>query len=120
MMARHPDGALVGLTHASSVMPVVRRSDGASGTVTCALVPLNTSALPNFPAAQVVPLATPLWFCPDASFTAVPEPSSKPKAATSPVVVCAGAAPANRNVEQIRTDGMKLDRNMFFLPTTSA
>jgi hypothetical protein len=60
-------------------MPVVICSDAAFGTVTCALVPLNTSALPNFPAVDhVVALATPLLFCPDTSPMVVPEPSSNP------------------------------------------
>ena len=70
---------MVGKTHASSVIAVVSRSDGASGMVTCELVPLNTSALPNLPAVDhVVPLATPLLLLPEASPTAVPDPSSNP------------------------------------------
>src|SRR3954451_15146802 len=89
MIARHPVGAVVGNTHASSVIAVVRRSDGASAIVTCALVPLNTSALPNLPVVQVVPLAAPLLFWPEASRTTVPVPSSNPNAATMPVVSAA-------------------------------
>src|SRR5438445_7334888 len=46
----------VGFTHASTVMPVVRRSEGASATVTHAVVPLNESAPPNLPVAVLVAL----------------------------------------------------------------
>src|SRR5262249_20985229 len=85
-IARQPVGAEVGNTHASSVIAVVRRSEGASGIVTCDVVPLNTSALPNLPAVQVVAVATPLLFCPEASRIVVPDPSSNPYAATRPLV----------------------------------
>ena len=49
-----------GLTHASSVIPVVRCSDAASLIVIFAFVPLNTRALPYFPrlvhvAFEIVP-----------------------------------------------------------------
>src|SRR6202035_2397175 len=54
--------------------------------VTTALLPLNCSALPYLPvAAQVAPVIVPVWPFPDASVTVVPEPSSNPYAATSPV-----------------------------------
>src|ERR1051325_9886927 len=86
MIARQPVGAEVGKTHASSVAAVVRRSDGASAIVTCELVPLNTSALPNLPVVQVVLLATPVLFWLEASRIAVPAPSSNPNAATRPLV----------------------------------
>src|SRR5258705_10379533 len=86
MIARHPVGAEVGNTHASRVIAVVRRSDGASAIVTCAPVPLNTSALPNLPVVQVVPLAAPLLSCPEASRITVPVPSSNPYAASRPLV----------------------------------
>src|SRR5215831_17837696 len=55
--------------------------------VTTALVPLNDSALPYLPAAAQVAFAiVPVWPLPDASVTVVPDPSSNPYAATSPVV----------------------------------
>ena len=74
--ARHPVGAAVGYTHASSVIPVVSCSDAALGTVTTALVPLNTSAPPYRPAAvHVAPLITPVLPFPEASTTVVPAPS---------------------------------------------
>ena len=51
-------------------------SEAASGTVTRALVPLNTSALPNLPAlVQVAPLIVPLLLLPEVSATVVPLPS---------------------------------------------
>ena len=40
---------LVGLTHADSVMPVVKSSEVLSATVTQLLVPLNIRAEPNLP-----------------------------------------------------------------------
>ena len=84
-----------GLTHASSVIPLERCSEAASGTVTSALVPLNCSALPYLPvAAQVAPVIVPVLPFPDASATVVPEPSSKPYAATRPVGAAAVLAPA--------------------------
>src|SRR5262245_44386125 len=116
MIERHPVGAVVGNTHASSVMPVVSCSEAAFGTVTCALVPLNTSALPNLPAAQVVPLAVPLLFSPEPSRIAVPAPSSNPYAATRPVVVCARAAPPSSNAMHTTMEEMNLDPNMSALP----
>ena len=74
-----------GLTHASSVIPVVRCSEAASGIVTSAFVPLNCSALPNLPVvAQVAFAIVPLLPFPDASVTVVPDPSSNPYAATRP------------------------------------
>ena len=55
-----------GFTHASSVIPVDRCSDAASGTVTSAFDPLKQSALPNFPALdQVAPLTAPVLPFPD-------------------------------------------------------
>jgi len=85
--ARHPVGAAVGYTHASSVIPVVSPSDPVFGTVTLALVPLNTSALPYRPAVvHVAPLSVPVWLFPDASPTVVPVPSLNAYAATSPAI----------------------------------
>ena len=72
-----------GLTQASSVMPVVNLSDGASGIVTMALLPLNTSAFPNLPVAVHVAFAiVPVLPLPEMSLTVVPEPSSNEYAAT--------------------------------------
>jgi len=64
-----------GFTQASSVMPVVRCSDAASGTFTRADVPLNDSALPNLPAVdQVAAEIVPVLLFPDASAVEAPEP----------------------------------------------
>src|SRR5689334_13374007 len=93
-------------------MPVVSCSDGAFGTVTFALVPLNTSALPNLPVVQVVPLEVPLLFCPEASRIAVPVPSSNPYAATRPVVVCARTEPASSRTSHTTMNGTDMDRGM--------
>jgi hypothetical protein len=78
-----------GLTHASSVMPVVRSRELESGTVTNELEPLNESALPNLPAlapAHVALESVPLLPFPDRSAVVEPAPSSKAYAATSPPV----------------------------------
>jgi hypothetical protein len=48
-----------------------------SGTVASALVPLNDSAVPTRPAAQVAPDVVPALLLPDASANVVPAPSSK-------------------------------------------
>src|SRR5258706_15440817 len=78
-------GVVVGYTHASSVMPVVSRSEVAFGIVTCAPVPLNTSALPNLPdVVQVAPLIVPVLPLPEISATVVPAPSLSAYAATRP------------------------------------
>jgi hypothetical protein len=75
----------VGNTHASSVIPVVRSRDAESFTVTRAFVPLNSNALPNFPALVQVAVPTePAFPFPDASATVAPPPSSNPYAATRP------------------------------------
>ena len=51
--------------------------------VTCAFVPLKTSALPNLPAVvHVAPLIVPVLLFPEASVTVVPLPSLKLYAAT--------------------------------------
>src|SRR5881392_1648437 len=82
--ARHPVGAAVGYTQASSVI-VVSASDAESGTVTPALVPSNTSALPNRPSVvHVASLIVPVVLFPEASRTVGPLPSLNPHAATSP------------------------------------
>src|SRR4051812_21292760 len=78
--------AAAGLTHASSVMPFVRCKSALSATVTQALLPLNDSALPNFPEVVQVALArVPFRPWPDTSPAVVPVPSSNPQAPTSPV-----------------------------------
>src|SRR5438093_665539 len=83
---RHPVGATVRFTHASSIIPVVSTSDAAFATVTFALVPSNTSAPPYRPAVvHVAPLIVPVLLFPDASVTVGPEPSLNPYAATRPV-----------------------------------
>jgi hypothetical protein len=72
----------------------LRWSEALSGTVTRELLPLKVSAFPNLPvAAHAVFAAVPALPFPDASATAVPDPSSNPYAATSPGVadVPAGA-----------------------------
>jgi hypothetical protein len=79
-IARHPIGVEVGKIHASSVIAVVRRSDGASGIVTCALVPLTPVHCRICPWSRPFPLATPLLFWPETSRIAVPVPSSNPYA----------------------------------------
>ena len=67
-----------GNTHASSVMPVVRSSDGASATVTQSLTPSKDRALPNFPCVlQVAPEIVPVRPLPEVSATVVPLPALK-------------------------------------------
>src|SRR3954453_8687856 len=75
---------LVGLSHASSVMPLVRWSDALSGMTTVDEVPLNCSAPPNLPVVQVPFCTVPLLPLPDVSVTVVPEASSNEYAATGP------------------------------------
>jgi hypothetical protein len=68
----------VGFTHASSVIAFVRRSEGASGIVTFALVPLKARAPPYFPCVdQVAVPIVPVLPEPEASAAVVPEPSLK-------------------------------------------
>src|SRR3954453_14282931 len=86
MTSRHILLTDAGLTQASNVIPVVKRKEGESLTVTRALVPLNERAFPNLPAVlQVAALIVPVLLLPDASVTAVPVPSVKPYAATRPL-----------------------------------
>src|SRR5258706_5038597 len=98
--ARQLVGVVVGNTQASSVMPVVSRREVEFGIVTCAPVPLNTSALPNLPAVvQLAPPIVPVLPLPERSVTAVPAPSLKAYAATRPA--CAHDWPGrNRKVTQ--------------------
>ena len=68
-----------GFTHASTVMPVERSSELASGTVTQSPAPLKDSAPPKRPeAVRVAPLIVPALAWLEVSVTAVPVPSSKP------------------------------------------
>src|SRR5688572_14223231 len=83
--------SVVGLTHASSVMPPVRLSAAASATVTQSLTPSKDSALPNLPpatltASRIVPWRPP----PEESVATVPPVSSKSSARTSPSVLTGG------------------------------
>src|SRR2546427_391193 len=72
-----------GFTHASKVIPVVSCKDAALLMVTCAPVPLNTSARPYLPeAVHVAPLIVPVFPLPEASATVVPVPSLNEYAAT--------------------------------------
>ena len=78
--------ATVGLTQASSVIPLVRSREFESFTLTRALVPLKKRALPNLPAVdQVAFESVPVLPLPDRSAVVVPLPSSNPYAATRPV-----------------------------------
>src|SRR5436190_2994152 len=87
MTSRQALETVAGLTHASKVMPPLSCSDVEFGTLTRALVPLNTSALPYLPAvAHVVAETVPVFPLPDESATDVPVPSSNEYAATSPAV----------------------------------
>src|SRR5512132_2519287 len=77
--------SVLGRTQPSSVMPVVRSSEFASGTLTYAFVPLKESAPPYFPLVdQVAFESVPELPVPDWSVAVGPEPASKPKAATRP------------------------------------
>src|SRR3954451_19333017 len=71
-----------GRTHASTVMPVVSRRPGASGTLTCP-VPAKLSAPPYFEVVvRVTPVpSVPVLPLPVASVTVVPAVSLKPHAA---------------------------------------
>ena len=69
---------LLGLTQASSVIPVVRLIEAALGMVTIELVaPVNFSAEPYLPATQVALATVPVFPFPDESFAVVPLPSSR-------------------------------------------
>src|SRR6476619_7927731 len=88
MTSRHALLTVDGLTHASSVIAVVKRSEAASGMLTRALVPLNDSAVPYFPAVvQVAFMIVPALPLPDESVTVVPVPASNEYAATSSGIV---------------------------------
>src|SRR5678816_1761791 len=86
MTAFHWSGAPI-LTHASIVPALVRSSDGASGTETKLVLPLNDRALPYLPrvvhrAAVIVP-----WLpLPELSAAREPLPCSNPYDAFVPLV----------------------------------
>src|SRR6478672_13058207 len=81
-----------GLTQASTVMPVVKWSEGLSGIVTHESTPLNDTAPPNFPPGTAVTFVpVPLFPAPVAS-ARVPDPSNG-YAATSPVAADAVPTP---------------------------
>src|SRR5438132_977591 len=87
---RHSAPSAAGLTQPSSVIPVVRSSDAASGIVTHELAPLNERAPAYLPALDQVALETvPALPLPDQSVTVVPDPSSNEYAATNPVELAA-------------------------------
>src|SRR5690242_7972382 len=67
------------------VIAVVRFSDAELEIVTQLFVPLNDSALPNWPVTQVAFEIDPLLWLPEESSTVVPDPSLKPSSATRPV-----------------------------------
>src|SRR5262245_48259920 len=83
MTSRHVLATAVGLTQASSVMPLVSRSVAESATVTRAFVPLKLSALPNLPwVVQPAEPMVPTLPLPEASAVVDPEPSLNARAAT--------------------------------------
>src|SRR5712691_10087875 len=83
---------LLGFTHASSVIPAVTSSDGASGMLTRLLTPLKLSAAPYRPCAtHVAPEIVPLLPLPDVSATVVPEPASMLYARTKQFELGGGA-----------------------------
>ncbi len=91
-IVRHPPLAAVGITHANSVIAVVRFSDGELATTTTSFVPSKLSAPPNRPCGlHVAPEITPVLLFPDASAVVGPAPSLNPHAATSPGMDCANA-----------------------------
>src|SRR5258705_908241 len=119
MPARPQLVTVVGLTHASSVIAVVKRRDAESGIVTTALVPLNESAPPYFPAVDhVVADTVPVLPLPDRSVTVVPVPSLNEYAATRPVCAPADAAPnpsTNTRPAAVRAALRKKSRCMRFI-----
>ena len=78
-IVRHELASAAGFTHASSVIPIVRSSELASGTVTQLDEPLKESAPPYLPLnAHAVFVTVPLLPDPETSLTFVPVPSLKP------------------------------------------
>jgi hypothetical protein len=77
--SRQAEPTVEGRTHASSVMPVDNRSDGASGTRTRAFEPLNDSAFPKRPdAVRVAFTSVPGLPVPEESVALEPAASSNP------------------------------------------
>ena len=73
-----PDGAALGFTQASRVIPVVRSSDDASAISTQSFVPSKDNAPPNLPLfVHVAPETVPELPLPDSSARVEPEPASK-------------------------------------------
>ena len=73
------------VTHASSVIPVVRSSELESATLTMSLTPSKDSARPNFPEAdETAPLIAPALPLPELSAADAPPVSSNAYAATRP------------------------------------
>src|SRR5690242_16661654 len=97
MTVRHVPARTLGLTHASSVIDLVRSSEAASGMLTTLLEPLKESAPPYLPALAAVALDSfPVFALPELS-AIVPElTESNEYAPTRPeVAALAGrAAPA--------------------------
>src|SRR5215471_15824199 len=95
------------LTHASSVIPLVRSSEAASGIVTRLELPLNCSAPPYLPAVDHVAFWTvPSLLLPDESAAFVPLPSSNEYCATSPLAAAVELetfAPTSRTRRAART-----------------
>src|SRR4051794_32251940 len=85
-----------GRTQASSVIPELRRSVESSGTVTMPVAPSSVSAWPKRPLAvrAAPPTIVPLRW-PSASTAVVPDASSKPYAATRPVLCTSTATDAD-------------------------
>jgi hypothetical protein len=99
---------VAGFTHASNVIAELNCNDAELGTFTRALVPLNTSAVPNFPNdAHVAFKRVPVFPFPDESATDDPDPSSNENAATNPVAaafcVDAAAEATVRALASVRT-----------------
>src|SRR5678816_1596967 len=88
MTSRHAALTVEGLTQASNVIAFVRCSDGASGLVTFADVPLNWSAIPYFAFVVRVALTiVPVRPLPERSVTVPPDVSSNAYAAISSGIV---------------------------------
>src|ERR1043165_3522408 len=107
MTSRHWLFTVVGLTHASMVIPLVRCNVGASGILTRAFTLFNNSSPPSRPAGVHVALTTPPSFpCPDQSMTRVPVPSSKEYAAARPVVIGPPTVQLAREAAVVRSYGL--------------
>src|SRR5262249_13629445 len=74
----------LGLTHASSVIALVKRTEAEFGIVTHEFDPLKESAWPKMPPTHVPLEICPLLWLPDVSFKVCPWPSLKLYSAMSP------------------------------------